>query len=128
MALTLEKIAEKVHYLEGQTNGIVGDIKEIKVQLGKLDSKLGKLDSKTETDKNEILLIIEKNKNEMLQKTDEVLLKTSTQKFELVKWMIGLFVGFSAIIITAIWAMLSFAVKNMDITSALQEIISKFNP
>lgn len=47
MALTLEKIAEKVHYLEGQTNGIVGDIKDIKVQLGKLDRK-------TETDKNEI--------------------------------------------------------------------------
>lgn len=39
MALSLENIAEKVHYLEGQTNGIVGDIKEIKVQLAKLDSK-----------------------------------------------------------------------------------------
>lgn len=102
-----------------------------KVQLGKLDRKtetdkneikeqIGRLDRKTDKNKDEIFLIIEKNKNEILQKTDK-------DKFELVKWMIGLLVGFSAIIITAIWAMLSFAIKNMDITSAMQEIISNFN-
>ncbi len=41
----------------------------------------------------------------------EILAKTDNDKRELILWIIGLFIGFSTINITAVWAILSFAVK-----------------
>jgi hypothetical protein len=47
---------------------------------------------------------IESLRTEMLEKMDSV-------RVSLIKWMIGLFVAFSTLMITAIWAILSFAIK-----------------
>lgn len=81
MELTLEKLAEKVYHLEGQSNGIVADIKDIK-------EKVVKLEKNRAADKNDILLIIEKNKNEIIQKNHEILQKTEIDKSELIERMV----------------------------------------
>ena len=60
--------------------------------------------AKTEKNKTEILAIIESLKTDLLTKTEK-------DKRELILWMSGLFVGFSTLMITAIWAILTFAFK-----------------
>jgi hypothetical protein len=66
--------------------------------------KIGSLYAKTERDKSEVLAKTERDKSEILAKTDR-------DKRELIYWMVGLTLGFSTLTITAIWAILSFALK-----------------
>ena len=73
-------------------------------RLDRLDSRLDQLYEKTERDKSEILAKTERDKSEILAKTDR-------DKRDLIYWMVGLLLGFSTLTITAIWAILSFALK-----------------
>ncbi|NUO08568.1 MAG: hypothetical protein HUU08_07795 [Candidatus Brocadia sp.] len=58
---------------------------------------------------------IEHNKTEILTKTEkdktEILIKTERDKREIIYWMVGLNPGFLTLTITALWAILSFALK-----------------
>jgi uncharacterized Rmd1/YagE family protein len=45
------------------------------------------------------------------QRLDQLYEKTERDKRELIYWMVGLILGFSTLTITAIWAILSFALK-----------------
>jgi hypothetical protein len=91
-----------------------------------IESHRADIHAKTEKDKSEILTNTEKDKAEILAKTEkdkaeiltiiekvksEILTKTEKDKRELISWMIGLFVAFSALMITAMWAILTFALK-----------------
>ncbi|ODS29635.1 MAG: hypothetical protein SCARUB_00783 [Candidatus Scalindua rubra] len=76
----------------------------LKERMTHIASRLDQLYEKTERDKTEILVKIEKNKAEILAKTDK-------DKRELIYWLVGLMLGFSTLTITAVWAILSFALK-----------------
>ncbi len=84
---TIEELEHRVSRLETLFEEVIKD------RLTYISQRLDQLYVKTEKDKTEILAIIEQNKT------------------ELIRWMIGLLVGFSTLIITAIWAILSFAIK-----------------
>ena len=113
---TLEQIAEEVFTLKGSYNGITSDVKEIKRQQQDLYNK-------TERDKTELIERIERGnaslKTELVYRIERgnASLKTEfvdrilTTKTELIQWIIGLLIGFTAVIISAVWAMLSFAIK-----------------
>ena len=98
---TLEQIAEEVFILKGQYNGISADVKEIKHEVKELRSdmlrEIKELYNKTERDKTELIERIERGKAELLK--------------ELLKWMLAMFIGFATLIITALWAILNFAIK-----------------
>ncbi len=87
----------------------------LKERLIQIASRIDQLYEKTERDKTEILAKTERDKMEILTKTEkdksEILIKTEKDKRELIYWMIGLNVGFLTLTITAIWAILSFALK-----------------
>ncbi len=83
----------------------------LKERIAHIATRLDQLYEKTERDKTELLEKIanlyaktEKDKTDILTKTDK-------DKRELILWMVGLILGFSTLTITAIWAILSFALK-----------------
>ncbi|MFN3533393.1 MAG: hypothetical protein ACK41Q_12935 [Candidatus Brocadia sp.] len=109
----------------------------LKERITQIASRLDQLYEKTERDKTEILAKIEKDKSEILTKTEkdksemlaktekdkseilveaekdktEILIKTDRDKREIIYWMVGLNLGFLTLTITALWAILSFALK-----------------
>ncbi|HHT9141252.1 MAG TPA: hypothetical protein ACFYEI_10675, partial [Candidatus Tripitaka californicus] len=60
--------------------------------------------SRIAQDKSELLSKIAQDKSEMLTKTEK-------DKREIIYWVAGLLVGFATLLITAIWALRSFAIK-----------------
>lgn len=84
---TLEELEQRVARLETLYEDV------LKERMDHIASRLDQIYEKTERDKTEILA------------------KTDRDKRELIQWMIGLMVGFSTLIITALWAILSFALK-----------------
>ncbi len=102
---TVEELEQRVSRLEILFEEV------IKERLNYISLRLDQLYAKTEKDKAELLEKIgllyaktEKDKSEILAKTDR-------DKRELIYWMVGLILGFSTLTITAIWAILSFALK-----------------
>ncbi len=102
---TIEELEHRVSRLETLFEEV------IKERLTYISQRLDQLYEKTEKDKSELLEKIgslyaktEKDKTELLAKTDR-------DKRELIYWMVGLILGFSTLTITAIWAILSFALK-----------------
>jgi len=120
---TIEELEHRVSRLETLFEEV------IKERLTYISQRLDQLYEKTERDKTELLEKIgllyaktEKDKGELLEKIGllhaktekdkgELLAKTDRDKRELIYWMAGLILGFSALTITAIWAILSFALK-----------------
>ena len=95
MPVTIEQLTEKVHHLEGRYDGIVDNVKELK-------SMMQRLLEKSEKDKSEI-------KNEIQQ----LYIKTEQDKTTLIKWMVGLLLGFSALIITVMSVILHYALNGV---------------
>lgn len=88
---TIEDLEHRVARLESLYDEV------IKEKLGFISQRLDQIYEKTERDKVEILAKIERDKTEIITR--------------LIKWMIGLLVGFLAVLVTIIWAMPSFALK-----------------
>ena len=74
-------------------------------------ARLDQLYEKTERDKTELISKIA----DVFIKTEkdkaEILTKTERDKRELIYWMVGLNIGFLTLTITALWAILTFAIK-----------------
>ena len=102
---TVEELEHRVARLETLFEEV------IKERLGYISTRLDQLYEKTERDKSELLAKTERDKSELIEKMANLLSKTDMDKRELIYWMAGLMVGFSTLIITAIWAILSFALK-----------------
>ena len=96
MAFTTDQLAEEVFQLKGAYNGIADDVKEIKQRLNDLYQK-------SEGDKTENIERSEQNKTELIERVEST-------KTKMIQWMVGLLLGFSVLIITAMWAILSFAI------------------
>jgi hypothetical protein len=112
----IEELEQRVARLETLFEDV------LKEKITHISARLDQLYEKTERDKTELLEKIanlyaktEKDKAEILVKTEkdkaEILAKTDKDKRELIYWMVGLMLGFSTLTITAIWAILSFALK-----------------
>lgn len=106
---TIEDIEHRVARLESLFEEVV------KERLNYLAQRFDQLYEKTERDKTEILTKTERDKTEILTKMErdkaEILAKTDGDKKELIYWMGGMLLGFATLLITAMWALLSFAVK-----------------
>ena len=76
----------------------------LKERIVHIASRLDQLYEKTERDKTELLTKTERDKSDIFTKTEK-------DKREIIYWMIGLNLGFITLTITAIWAILSFALK-----------------
>ncbi len=76
----------------------------LKEKITHISLRLDQLYEKTERDKTELFAKTEKDKSEILAKTEK-------DKRELIYWLVGLNIGFVTLTITAIWAILSFALK-----------------
>lgn len=87
----------------------------LKERITQIASRLDQIYEKTERDKTEILTKVEKDKTEILTKAEkdktEILIKTEKDKREIIYWMVGLNIGFLTLTITALWAILSFALR-----------------
>lgn len=110
---TLEDLEHRVARLEALFEGV------IKERLNSISQRLDQLYEKTERDKTEILTKTERDKTEILAKLyeraeglkTEIFTKMETDKREILRWIIGLLLGFGTLIITSMWALLSFAIK-----------------
>jgi hypothetical protein len=102
---TLEEIEHRVARLESFIEEVV------KERLNLLAQRLDQLYEKTERDKTEILTKTERDKTELLEKMASLEVKTEQSKKEIIYKIGMLLVGFATLIITAMWALLSFAVK-----------------
>jgi len=116
MAIEVEELAQRVSHLEGRYDGIVDDVKDIKIDIKAINQRLDMLYEKSERDKTEL-------KTEFV---DRIL----TVKTDLIKWTIGIIATFTVIIITAIWAILTFAIPTKTVltespTGNSNEIIEK---
>ena len=89
----LDFIAQGQAEILAKTEKNTAEIGAVKERLNSLAQRLDQLYEKTERDKTEILT------------------KTERDKREIIYWMAGLLVGFATLLITAMWALLSFAVK-----------------
>jgi type IV secretory pathway component VirB8 len=102
---TLEELEHRISRLEVLFEELIKD------RLTYISQRLDQLYEKTERDKTELLEKI----GSLYAKTEkykaEILAKTDRDKRELIYWMVGLMLGFSTLTITAIWAILSFALK-----------------
>ncbi len=90
----IEEIEQRVARLETLFEDVLKD------KITHISTMLDQLYEKTDRDKNELL-----------EKTANLHAKTEKDKRELILWMVGLILGFSTLNITAIWAILSFALK-----------------
>jgi hypothetical protein len=101
----IEELEQRVARLETLFEDV------LKEKITHISARLDQLYEKTERDKTELL---EKIAN-LYAKTEkdkaEILVKTDKDKRELIYWIVGLMLGFSTLTITAIWAILSFALK-----------------
>jgi hypothetical protein len=113
---TLEELEHRVARLEALLEEVIME------RLNSISQRLDQLYEKTERDKTEILSKMAQDKSEILSKTEQdkteilskvadVLIKTEKDKREIIYWVAGLLVGFATLLITAIWALLSFAIK-----------------
>jgi len=115
-ALYEDVLKEKITYIASRLDQIYEKTERDKSDiLTKTERDKFEILTKTERDKTEIFTKIERDKGEILTKLEcnkaEILIKTEKDKKELIYWMIGLILGFSTFTITAIWAILSFALK-----------------
>ncbi|MEW6215803.1 MAG: hypothetical protein AB1478_11495 [Nitrospirota bacterium] len=123
----IEELEHRVARLESLFENV------LKERINLIAMRLDQIYEKTERDKTEILAKTEKDKSEILAKTEkdkselsekiynlyaktekdktEILDRIGIVKADLIKWMIGLLVGFSALIISAVGIILSFALK-----------------
>ena len=113
IALRLDQIYEKTE--KDKTEILTKtetDKTEIKAEIAE---KFMGLYEKTERDKAEILTKTERDKTELIDRMQrdktELIDRMQRDKTELIYWMTGLVLGFSALTITAIWAILSFALR-----------------
>ncbi|MEW6215732.1 MAG: hypothetical protein AB1478_11140 [Nitrospirota bacterium] len=117
---TIEELEHRVSRLETLFEEVIKD------RLTYISQRLDQLYEKTEKDKSDLYAKTEKDKSELLEKMtniyadlyaktekdkSDLYAKTEKDKRVLVQWMVGLFAGFSTLIITAMWAIISFAVK-----------------
>ena len=83
----------------------------LKEKILSIAARLDQLYEKTERDKTELISKIA----DVFIKTEkdkaEILTKTERDKRELIYWMVGLNIGFLTLTITALWAILTFAIK-----------------
>lgn len=131
----LEDLYEDV--LKEKLTAITARLDRVDARFDRVDARLDQLYEKTERDKSEILAKLyekterdkteliskiadvliktEKDKTELLTKIEQyktdILTKTEKDKRELIYWMVGLGIGFLTLTITALWAILSFALK-----------------
>jgi hypothetical protein len=89
----LDFIAQGLAEILAKTEKNTAEIGAVKERLNSLAQRLNQLYERTERDKTEILT------------------KTERDKREIIYWMAGLLVGFATLLITAMWALLSFAIK-----------------
>ncbi len=106
---TIEELEQRVTKVEMFIFEIVRE------KFSDIDKRLASLYEKTERDKTELIKKIEGVRAEMIERIEgvktEMIGKIEMAKTSLVKWMVGLFVAFSILLITAIWAILNFAVR-----------------
>lgn len=106
---TIEELEHRVARLETLLEEVIME------RLNSISQRLDQLYEKTERDKTEILSKMAQDKSEILsrmaQDKSEILTKTEKDKREIICWVAGLLVGFATLLITAMWALLSFAVK-----------------
>lgn len=91
---TIEELEHRVTRLEALFEEV------LKERMNLIATRLDQLYEKTERDKTELL-----------EKIAHLYAKTEKDKTEIIKWMVGLLIGFSAIIITAMGIILSFALR-----------------
>jgi hypothetical protein len=102
---TLEDLEHRVAKLEVLFEEVVKEkLNYIIQRLDYQNQRLDQLYEKTERDKAEILTKTDRDKTEILTKTDR-------DKRELIYWMVGILLGFATLLITAMWALLSFAIR-----------------
>jgi hypothetical protein len=113
---TLDEIEHRVSRLESLVEGVLKERLNFLVQ--RLDQLYEKTErdkteilAKTERDKTEILTKTEKDKTELLEKMALLQAKTEQDKKEIIYKIGMMLVGFTTLIITSMWALLSFAVK-----------------
>ncbi|MBW8050915.1 MAG: hypothetical protein FVQ77_11380 [Cytophagales bacterium] len=114
MAIEVEELAQRVSHLEGRYDGIADDVKDIKIDIKAINQNLKMLYEKSERDKTEFVERIEATKTEL--KT-EFVERIETTKTDLIKWMVGISATFTVITITAIWAILSFAIPTKTVST-----------
>jgi len=85
----IEELEQRVSRLEALFEDV------LKERITHISTRLDQLYEKTERDKSEVLA------------------KTDKDKRELIYWMVVLMLGFSTLIITAIWGILSFALRSV---------------
>ncbi|MEP9410696.1 MAG: hypothetical protein HRF42_04720 [Candidatus Brocadia sp.] len=116
----IEELEHRITRLEALYEDVLKErITQIASRLDQIYEKIEhdktEILTKTEKDRSEILAKIEKDKSEILTKAEkdktEILIKTERDKREIIYWMVGLNLGFLTLTITALWAILSFALK-----------------
>ena len=113
MAIEVEELAQRVSHLEGRYDGIVDDVKDIKQSVKMLHQRVDMLYEKSEHDKNELKTeFVERLEATKTNATKEL----ETAKTEMIKWMVGISATFTVIIITAMWAILSFAIPTQTVS------------
>jgi hypothetical protein len=91
---TLEDLEHRVAKLEVLFEEVVKErLNYIVQRLDYQNQRIDQLYEKTERDKTEILT------------------KTDRDKREIIYWMGGMLLGFATLLITAMWALLSFAIR-----------------
>lgn len=109
---TIEELEHRVARLETLLEEVIKErLNSIFQRLDQLSQRLDQLYEKTERDKTEIFSRMAQDKTEILSKVADVLVKTERDKREIIYWVAGLMVGFATLLITAMWALLSFAIK-----------------
>ena len=107
----LDFIAQGQAELLAKTEKNTTEIEAVKDRLNSLAQRLDQLYEKTERDKTEILVKVAEVLIKTEQDKTEILTKTERDKREIIYWVAGLMVGFATLLITAMWALLSFAIK-----------------
>ncbi|CUT00487.1 hypothetical protein [Candidatus Chrysopegis kryptomonas] len=98
---TIEELEQRVAKIEMFIYEVIRE------KFNDIDRKFDNIDKKfDEIDKRLISLYekTERDKTEMIERIESV-------RVNLIKWMVGLFVAFSTLLITAMWAILNFAMK-----------------
>lgn len=105
----IEELEHRITRLEALYENV------LKEKITAIAARLDQLYEKTERDKTELKTELISRISDVLAKTEkdktDILTKTEKDKRELICWMVGLGIGFLTLGITAIWAILSFALK-----------------
>ena len=109
---TIEELEHRIARLETLLEEVIKErLNSIFQRLDQLSQRLDQLYEKTERDKTEILVKVAEVLIKTEQDKTEILTKTERNKREIIYWVAGLMVGFATLLITAMWALLSFAIK-----------------